>query len=76
MTAVRDPVPLPDEFVLVFEGRTVEHIPLDDDRKGYRFRRCPHCGNFQSAAYGCNMPADTHVCYRDGVKHIVVWKTL
>lgn len=70
MTAIREPVPLPDEFVLVFEGRTVKH------HQGYRSRKCPHCTYLQAVVYGQSMTAQTHVCYRDGVKHVVIWKTL
>lgn len=70
MTAIRDPIAMPDEFVLVFEGRTVQHTVT------CRTRKCPHCSHFQTVLYGRNMSADTHVCWRDGIKHIVVWKTL
>lgn len=70
MTADRGSVTMPDPYVLSFEGRTVEY------HEHCRDRRCSWCAHWQSIVYGQNMPGDVHLCYRESVKHIVVWKAL
>lgn len=68
MTKVREPVPLPEPFVLSISCPPVMH------HETYRSRACD-CGYWQAAVYGVTLPADTHTCItEDGTRRIVHWK--
>lgn len=50
----------------------LENPPNEVVNGGCR-RTCPHCQHFETSLLGPVRDGGTHVCVRDGVKHLVTW---
>lgn len=72
MTAVRAPVPLPDEFVLITEDPSIRYMA--NQLCHWRERVCWQCGHLQGVVYGFTMRRDYHWCQRETGRHFVIWE--